>query len=213
MGRRALPAVRGGGRAPCARERSALTIQREPEGIASPLRAWTKPPPPCATPRPAREPLARVDEAVPVDVVDVAPGAGADEARRHDRLLLVAAVGEGGARHQASRARAGPRAGPGTGPRVGIRSLAGAGLLHHEPLGEAPRADAPLPVLPALRLRPARSAHQHPDRPGPLRGATARLARIGGHEPSVRRRRHWMSSERHGCVRARRGRPAFQAKP
>ena len=84
-----------------------------------------------------------VDELVPVDVVDVALRAGADEPRGNNRLLVVAPVGESGARNHAPRARARPSAG----------AWAGTGLLHHEPLGESPRADSSLSILPALRLR------------------------------------------------------------
>ena len=84
-----------------------------------------------------------VDELIPVDVVDVALRAGADEPGGNNRLLVVASVGEGGARNHAPRARA----------RTSAGAWAGTGLLHHEPLGEPPRADSSLPLLPALRLR------------------------------------------------------------
>ena len=101
-----------------------------------------------------------VDELIPVDVVDVALRAGADEPGGDDRALpVVAAVGEGGARNHAPRARAGSS--PGT--------RAGTGFLHHEPLGESPRTDSSLVILPAIRLgwrriepriRNARHGHQ-----------------------------------------------------
>ena len=84
-----------------------------------------------------------MDELIPVDIVDVALRAGADEPGGDHRALFVAAVGEGSARNHAPRAHAGSS--PGT--------RAGTGFLHHEPLGESPRTDAPLPILPALRLR------------------------------------------------------------
>ena len=83
-----------------------------------------------------------MDELIPVDIVDVALRAGADEPGGDHRALFVAAVGEGSARNHAPRARAGSSPG----------ARAGTGFLHHEPLGESPRTDSSLVILPALRL-------------------------------------------------------------
>ena len=88
--------------------------------------------------RPAARIVRPVDEPIPVDVIDVASPAGADEPRCDHRLLLIAPIGEGGARNQPPRAHARPGK--------------GAGLLRHEPLRKAPRTDPPLPFLPSFRL-------------------------------------------------------------
>ena len=80
--------------------------------------------------RPAARIVRAVDEPEPVDVIDVAPPARADEPRGDDRPPLEAPVIEGSARNQP--------------PRAHVRSGGRAGILHHEPLGEAPRTDSPL---------------------------------------------------------------------